>query len=516
MSSTQRAVRCAFALVLVAAAVASAPDAAWAQRPTFDPEATYRVPLGDSPRRGPDDAPITVVELSDFACRYCNRAQHTLTQLEALYPGKIRRVYRQTPLDLADGSLAAEAALAAHAQGQFWPMHDALFAVRGRVDRAAVESLADVLGLDLARFRADLDERRHLPAVHRDAGDAQALGVFSTPWFFINGRAVRGAQPLAVMRRIVDEELARADELIAGGVAPAGLYEHLMLSARARGESGGPEEDYGDPALDLNAVYRLGMGEPGHRRGPDDALVTIVEFSDFECPFCARNAPVLARLLREHPDDVRLVFRHSPLSFHAHAQLAAEASMAAAAQGKFWEYHEALFADVEHLERADLEQRAATLGLDLAAFRAALDDRRYRDVVAADAAAAAALGVSGTPTMFINGQPIEGSAPYEQLAALIGEKRAEAERLISVGVARGDVYGLLMDRAERGEGGDPSKFPALASVDDLALGQGDLALAVHAACRAREDERARALAKKLGAGRAAVAADCAVYGIDLP
>ena len=117
-------------LVLGALGALAAPVAA--QPRGFDPDAIYAVPLRDSPRRGPDDALLTVVEFSDFGCRFCIRAQHTLEQLERLYPGQIRHVFRHFPLDEDDGTLAAEAAVAAGQQGAFWPMHDRLFAVRGQ------------------------------------------------------------------------------------------------------------------------------------------------------------------------------------------------------------------------------------------------------------------------------------------------------------------------------------------------------------------------------------------------
>src|SRR5262249_2575874 len=141
-----------------------------------------------------------------------------------------------------------------------------------------------------------------------------------------------------------------------------------------------------------------------HQLGPDDALVTIVEWSDFQCPFCAHTAPLLAHERKKYGDQVRIVYRHFPLSGHRDAQLAAEAGVAAAEQGKFWAFHDQIWANFGKLSRADLEGYAKVAGLDLAKFRAALDERRYHDAVVAENAAAEALGVSGTPTMFINGQ----------------------------------------------------------------------------------------------------------------
>jgi len=189
--------------------------------------------------------------------------------------------------------------------------------------------------------------------------------------------------------------------------------------------------------------------------------------------------------------------------------------MAAAAQGKFWPYHDLLFADAGHLERSDLESRAAALGLDLARFRAALDDRRYHDAVAADAAAGASLGVNGTPTTFVNGTPFEGAVPYDALNALVDLKLTEARSLVSHDVDPRDLYGLIMQTATRTEAGDPSRVPDVATVE-LALVQEDYTTSVAAACRARDPERARQLADKLDrTHRPLVRRSCAVYGVDL-
>ncbi|KAB2890821.1 MAG: thioredoxin domain-containing protein, partial [Kofleriaceae bacterium] len=161
----------AVALVVSVLTGGLASGTAHAQPRGFDPDAVYAVPLADSERRGPDDALLTIVEFSDFGCRFCVRAQHTLEQVERLYPGQVRWVFRHFPLDEDEGTLAAEAAVAAANQGRFWPMHDRLFAVRGQVDRAAVELYAAELGLDLTRFRHDLDSGAAKKVVLRDWQD---------------------------------------------------------------------------------------------------------------------------------------------------------------------------------------------------------------------------------------------------------------------------------------------------------------------------------------------------------
>ncbi|MBJ6761659.1 thioredoxin domain-containing protein [Myxococcaceae bacterium JPH2] len=153
--------------------------------------------------------------------------------------------------------------------------------------------------------------------------------------------------------------------------------------------------------------------------GPVSARVTVEVWSDFECPYCARGATTLSALRAKYGDRVRFVFRNLPLPGHAHAKLAAAAAMAANEQGKFWEFHDGLFAQQDALDRAGLESLARKLGLDVARFRTALDKRSWDSYVEADAVEARSRGVLGTPTFFVNGQPVTGAQPIENFAQLI-------------------------------------------------------------------------------------------------
>jgi len=172
---------------------------------------------------------------------------------------------------------------------------------------------------------------------------------------------------------------------------------------------------------------RFQVGTAGPSLGPADARVTIVEFSDFQCPFCRRASDVVKALNERYPQDLRLVYRQFPLeSIHPHARSAAEASLCANDQDRFWDYHDKLFENTRALAREDLVAYATELGLDLARFEACLSERTHRATVEADLAEASAHGVTGTPAFFVNGILMTGAQPVESFAEVI---EAELQRL---------------------------------------------------------------------------------------
>ncbi|MCA2978315.1 MAG: thioredoxin domain-containing protein [Myxococcaceae bacterium] len=151
----------------------------------------------------------------------------------------------------------------------------------------------------------------------------------------------------------------------------------------------------------------------GPSRGPSSARVVIVEFADFQCSFCARASDTVKKVAADFPADVRVVFRHFPLANHPLAPKAAEASACANEQGRFWEFHDHLFANMRELDESSLKAHALTLGLDLRPFVACLESGRMRAVVEQDRAAGEKLGVNGTPAFFINGVMLSGAQPEE-------------------------------------------------------------------------------------------------------
>jgi protein-disulfide isomerase len=165
---------------------------------------------------------------------------------------------------------------------------------------------------------------------------------------------------------------------------------------------------------------RVKVAADGPARGPQGAPVTIVEFSDFECPFCRRAEGTVKQVLDRYHDQVRFVYRHFPLEMHPRARPAAEAAACADEQGRFWDYHEKLFAG--GLEDADLQRYATELGLDTSAFQQCVSQHKTKDIVSSDFEAGKAAGVSGTPAFFVNGIMITGARPVDSFTKVIDKE----------------------------------------------------------------------------------------------
>lgn len=168
------------------------------------------VPISGAPIRGAANAPVTLVEFSDFHCPFCKQVLPTLTQLLARYPGKVRLVFRDFPIDSLhpQARRAAEAARCAQDQGKFWEYHDLLFANAPQASPEELGRFAQQVGLDLAKFEPCLSGGLHRAAVQRDIDEGTRLGVDGTPAFFINGRPLSGAQPLEAFVQVIEEEVA--------------------------------------------------------------------------------------------------------------------------------------------------------------------------------------------------------------------------------------------------------------------------------------------------------------------
>ena len=175
----------------------------------------------------------------------------------------------------------------------------------------------------------------------------------------------------------------------------------------------------------LNKVYDVDVST-GPAKGPEAAAITVAEFSDFECPFCLAVNPTIKQLEDKYNGKVRVVWKHLPLvGVHARAMDAAIAAEAAKNQGKFWEFHDKLFANQQRLEPDDLKLYAQQLGLDLTRFDHDRENPEMKARVEADMAQAAALGVKSTPTFFINGRLVRGAMPFETFTTIVDAELAK-------------------------------------------------------------------------------------------
>jgi Na+/H+ antiporter NhaA len=221
---------------------------------------------------------------------------------------------------------------------------------------------------------------------------------------------------------------AKLGVLAAAIVAPSIAWvliraiQRLPAAVRAR-QIASTAEDLLDLAVDVDP-------KRDHIRGPEEAIVTVVEYGDFECPYCGQAESTIRELLASFETDLRYVWRHLPLNdVHTHAQLAAEASEAAHDQGRFWDYYDLLFADQGALMTRDLIARAEQLGLDVERFTDDLRKHNHAQRIAEDVASADESGVSGTPTFFINGRRYQGAYDVDTLAAAVRAARVRATAL---------------------------------------------------------------------------------------
>ncbi|MGN6872267.1 MAG: Na+/H+ antiporter NhaA [Solirubrobacteraceae bacterium] len=250
------------------------------------------------------------------------------------------------------------------------------------------------------------------------AAAGACAGIGFTVSLLVSRLAFKGAA-------LEEAELGTLASVVVAPVLAWTITQGIRLlpdTVRAR-QVGRTSEDILDLAVEVDPEY-------DHIRGPDDAPVTLLEYGDFECPFCGQAEGSIRDLLAAHGDDVRYVWRHLPLSdVHPSAQLAAEASEAAAAQGHFWDMYDRLLSHQGELSPRDLVRHAGDLGLDVDRFQAELRRREYAARVSEDVASADESGVSGTPTFFINGRRHYGVYDLGALTEAVGAAKRRARQL---------------------------------------------------------------------------------------
>jgi protein-disulfide isomerase len=206
-----------------------------------------------------------------------------------------------------------------------------------------------------------------------------------------------------------------------GSAEIAGLNESLKIAAAAPAAAARPS---GPRRPDPKKIHKIELGD-APIRGSKSAKITIVEWADFQCPFCVRVNPTLEQVRKEYGDKVRFAFKHLPLSMHSKARAAHQASEAAHRQGKFWEMHDRIFASPKDLNPKTYLRYANEIGLDIDRYNSDFSSSSVRKVIDDDLAVAGKLGVSGTPSFFINGRFLSGAQPYGSFARVIDEELAK-------------------------------------------------------------------------------------------
>jgi len=358
------------------------------------------------------NAPVKVVEFFDYQCPFCAATIPALDEALRTYPGKVQLELRNMPLSIhPDSMLAHQAALAAAEQGKFWEMHALLFANRSKLKPENLLDYARQLNLDIARFQQRLESGYYKAAVEKDIALADSLGIHATPTFFINGQKLVGRQSAERLKQAIDAALDPRNA-------------HAALAPRATTE----------------LVKELDLSH-SPIRGSKDAPITIIEFSDMQCPYCAAVTPTLRQLMTQYPNQIKWVFKNFPLDFHADSQLAHRAVLAAGQQGKFWEMHDLIFINQRAIKRDDLLQKAQRLDLDIARFKADLDSDRMKKMVDADIKEGKRLNVDGTPTFFINGNEYSGAMDFARFQRII-------EKEMPAGVVARPVMSTTSNRGE--------------------------------------------------------------------
>lgn len=405
---------------------------------SFPSEARVALPISEQqPIWGTRSAPLTWVLFGDLECPFTRGLWRSLEVEKLKFGDDLRIVFRHRPLREHPHALRAAQVLAGLQQRRgdaaFFKVLHRLSQGEGELDE---EGLQSVLGLE--GFGALVPAELATQGEHAVSEDLRLAGQFAlraTPVSYLNGQAIDGARSTVEIEMLLGDEQRTATWLAASGVPAPELYA-TRTSSNLIG--------VGD-AGETRTCVPLGSSPV---RGAKDALLTLIEFSDFECQYCKRVEPTIKTLLARYPRALRVVWKNYPLAQHPNARLLANFAFEIGkrgAPGDFWTVHDGMFASEDTLDEQALLGIAGKAGLDgaaaLSAARSAVHDRWVRG----DIALGEKLGVGGTPTFFVNGRRLQGALPLEQFDALIQSELKIAQRIVARGVAPADVYGLVCD-----------------------------------------------------------------------
>lgn len=420
----------------------------------------------DDPSWGNADALVTIVEISDFQCPFCSRVNPTLKKIKETYgPEKVRIVWKHNPLpfhkEAGPAHEASQAVFAAGGNEAFWKFHDLAFANQKELTEANFDKWAAESGVDVAKYKAERAKDSVKAKIKADLDSNRKIGATGTPAFRINGVTVSGAQPFDSFKTTIEAELKKAEDLLKKGTAKKDVS--LRMTEQNFKNQPAPDKKENKPAAEDTTVWRVPVMKDDPSKGPADALVTIVEWSDFQCPFCSRVEPTLKKLQDTYGNDLRIVWKDNALPFHKEAKPAATLARVAYDKGGndlFWKAHGLLFDNQKDLGTDTYDKIARELGLNPADVQAAITSNKYDSKITHSMEVANDLQARGTPHFFVNGRRLSGAQPFEKFDELVKAQLAVAKGLIAKGVARANVYDELMKTAKGPDEPEKRDVPA--------------------------------------------------------
>lgn len=384
----------------------------------------YNVAVGNAMFRGPEDAPVTIINFSDFQCPFSKRSVDYMESALKRYNGKIRYVFKHFPLSFHKMAKPASfAAVAAQNQGKFWEYYAKLYSDVKNVTEENLVAYAKELKLDMDRFNADRTSAETAAKVQEDITQGSVFGVRGTPTLFINGEMIVGANNSKMEAAIV-RHIAAGEQLKAKGIKDP--YAEIVKDGKTKFIP--PKREAPPVSQD---VYKVEIPANAPVWGAEDALVTIVLFDDFECPFCSRLYATYEQLKKDYEGKIRIAFVNLPLGFHKKAKDAAYLGVAANKAGKFWEMYSFLFTRQKEWSHVPdfkewLESHKAELPADWETLKKEMESKNTENLVAEDIRTAMSLGLRGTPASFVNGRFISGALPIDAFKKIIDEELKKA------------------------------------------------------------------------------------------